>query len=379
MNEFHELLQNYWIIKDQNKELYNKIKKAYPSYKKFVNEQLGWRLIMNEKLIKLEKTPAHAENFMGIDEFQNINDYCYLCAVLICLEDKEDSERFLLSEMVNQLEIWLKKFMNVDWTNFNERKSLVRVLQYCEKRGLLKKHEETENDTNNGLTKEVLYENTGMSRYFASGFQKDISSYQTYLDFENDQTQDINEDRGYLRTNRVYRTLVCNPMMYWKDGNSADALYLKNQRPWIQHYLNEQLGGELHIHKNCAMLMMPKEQSFKNSFPNNQMISDIILLICSEIRKKVAEGLLQKESDETVYIPKAMLRNMIQHCKENHLLKWSKEYQVMPVEKLEERIFDYMQKWMLIRKEETVICLYPSVGKFMGHYKNTMKRGESNG
>lgn len=375
MNEFHELLQHYWIIKDQDKELYNKVKKAYPSYKKFINEHLGWRLIMNEKLVKLEKTPARAEPFMGIAEFQDINDYCYLCAVLICLEDKEDSERFLLSEMVKQLEVWLKKYMDVDWTNFSERKSLVRVLQFCENIGLLKKHEESNNDTDTGLSKEVLYENTGLSRYFASAFQRDISSYQTYSDFEIDQNQDVNEDRGHIRINRVYRTLVCNPMMYWKDGNSADALYLKNQRPWVQHYLNEQLGGELHIHKNCAMLMLPKEKSFKNSFPSNQMICDIVLLLCSEIRKKAEAGLLQKENDETIFIPEAVLRNMIQRCKEDYQSMWSKEYHTIAIEKLEERVLTYMQKWMLIKREDSFIRVYPSVGKFMGHYGKTSKRG----
>ncbi|MCI8850903.1 MAG: TIGR02678 family protein [Erysipelotrichaceae bacterium] len=377
MNEFHELLQHGWIIKDQNKELYNKIKKAFPSYKKFINEQLGWRLVMNEKLIKLEKTPAHAEPFMGIKEFQDINDYCYLCAVLICLEDKEDSERFLLSEMVNQIEAWLKKYMSVDWTNFNERKSLVRVLQFCENLGLLKKHEESSNDINNGLSKEVLYENTGLSRYFASGFQRDISSYQSYMDFENDLSQDIDEDRGYLRINRVYRTLVCNPMMYWEKGSSADALYLKNQRPWVQRYLNEQFGGELHIHKNCAMLMLPKEQSFKNSFPNNQMISDIVLLLCCEIRKKVEEGLLQKESDETICMPEAALRNMMQRCKEDYRSMWSKEYNTLPIEKLEDRLLAYMQTWMMIKRENDFVRLYPSVGKFSGHYSKRNKRGEN--
>lgn len=376
MNELHELLQQHWIIKDQNKELYSKVKKAYPVYKNFINEQLGWRFIMNEKLLKLEKVPAHAEPFMGIAEFQEINDYCYLCAVLICLEDKEDSERFLLSEMVNMLEAWLKKYMDVDWTNFNERKSLVRVLQFCENHGLLKKHEESNVETDQGLPKEVLYENTGLSRYFASGFQRDISSYQTYSDFENEQNQDVDEDRGHFRVNRVYRALVCNPMMYWKDGNHADALYLKNQRAWIQRYLNEQLGGELQIHKNCAMLMIPKEQSFKNSFPSGQMISDIVLLLCSEIRKKVEEGLLRKELDETIHIPEAMLRNMIQRSKEDYQSMWSKEFKTMPIEKLEECILTYMEQWMLIKKEETSIQLYPAIGKFTGRYAKKQKRGE---
>ena len=74
---------------------------------KFSGEFAGWQVISNEKLIKLEKIPVHAKPYMGITDFKEKEDYYFLCALLIFLEDLEDNESFLLSEMIEQIEIIL--------------------------------------------------------------------------------------------------------------------------------------------------------------------------------------------------------------------------------------------------------------------------------
>ena len=65
-----------------------------------MNEQLGWNLIVNESVIKLEKVPPKAMVWMGIQEFQEKLDYCLLCGMLLFLSDLDDGEQFLLSEAV---------------------------------------------------------------------------------------------------------------------------------------------------------------------------------------------------------------------------------------------------------------------------------------
>ena len=141
MNEVRTLIENFWVVKDQDKDMYYRVKRDIPNFRKFVRELLGWRLISNEQLLKLEKIPAHAESFMGITEFQDIRDYCILCAILIFLEDKEEQEQFLLSELVDFIGLQLKNVMEVDWNSFSQRKSLVRSLQYVEGKGILKAYD----------------------------------------------------------------------------------------------------------------------------------------------------------------------------------------------------------------------------------------------
>ena len=60
MNEFRYLLDRFWVTRSDNKDLYFSVKRALPHYRRLVNEQLGWNLIVNESVIKLEKVPPKA-------------------------------------------------------------------------------------------------------------------------------------------------------------------------------------------------------------------------------------------------------------------------------------------------------------------------------
>ena len=93
MNEVRTLFEQFWVCKDADKERYYRVKRDIPRFRRFIREQLGWKLIHTENLLKLEKRPAHAETFMGIQEFADIRDYCILCVVLMYLEDKEEQEK----------------------------------------------------------------------------------------------------------------------------------------------------------------------------------------------------------------------------------------------------------------------------------------------
>lgn len=137
MDEFRYLLDRFWITRAENKELYFSVKRALPHYRRLVNEQLGWNLIVNESVIKLEKVPPRAMSWMGIQEFQERLDYCLLCGMLLFLSDLDDGEQFLLSSLTEALEAILAEVQPMDWTRFSHRKSLVRVLRYAQQIGLL--------------------------------------------------------------------------------------------------------------------------------------------------------------------------------------------------------------------------------------------------
>ena len=239
MNEIRTLMEKFWICRDSDKETFYKVKRDIPNFQRFIREQLGWKLIHTEKLLKLEKRPAHAEAFMGISEFTDIRDYCILCVVLMYLEDAEEGRQFLLSELIDYVETQLKNYMPVDWTSFTQRKSLVRVLQYMERLQMLRVYEGKSESFSQEAGQEVLYENTGYSKYFTSSFTTDISGYESWKDFEKTDFEEFEENRGSRRINRVYRQLAVCPALYWDSTEDADALYLKNQRQWVGKYLRE--------------------------------------------------------------------------------------------------------------------------------------------
>lgn len=368
MNEIRTLLEKVWICKDSEKEIYYKVKRDIPTFQRFIREQLGWKLIHTEHLLKLEKLPAHAESFMGIGEFSDIRDYCILCVVLMYLEDREEQEQFLLSELIDFVETGLKAYMEIDWTSFSQRKSLVRVLQYMEKLQMLRVYEGSSEAFGQEAGQEVLYENTGYSKYFATSFSVDISDYTSWRDFEKVQLEELTGDRGHIRINRVYRQLVVAPALYWENNEDADSLYLRNQRQWVAKYMEEHLGGRLDLHKNMACWMLDEDDCYGRVHPRDAMLPEVVLLVCAEIRDKVNEGVLKKADNECIYVDEGDFDDFILHCRESWVNAWSKEYREMSQERLLNSVKDYMRSWMMIRKEDNCIVILAAAGKMAGFY-----------
>ena len=373
MNEVRTLMEEFWICKDTDKETYFRIKRDIPRFKKFIQEQLGWKLISNEKLLKLEKVPAHAECFMGITEFQDVRDYCILCILLMFLEDKEEQEQFLLSELIDFIELQLKTVMDVDWSSFSQRKSLVRALQYTERKGMLKVYEGNSENLSQGIGQEVLYENTGLSRYFAVSFSRDISKYQSYLDFEKEDGDEFEMNRGHFRVNRVYRQLAVCPAMYWVNNEDADSLYLKNQRQWVARYLEENLGGRLDVHKNAAFWMVEEDDSYGMVHPRDAMLPELVALVCAYIQQAVADGEVTRMDDEVIEMKERDFQNLILACRKQWKDAWSKEYREMDSDKLLQNVKEYMKSWMMLAEKGKKILILPASGKVTGFYPKDYK------
>lgn len=368
MKEVRTLFEKFWVCKDTEKETYYKVKRDIPNFQRFVREQLGWKLIHTEKLLKLEKKPAHAEPFMGIEEFTDIRDYCILCVVLMYLEDMEEQRQFLLSELIHYVETRLSAYMTVDWTFFTQRKSLVRVLQYMEKLQMLRVYEGQSESFGQEAGQEVLYENTGLSKYFASSFPVDISGYESWRDFETADFDELEENRGAARINRVYRQLAVCPAMYWDGNEDADAYYLKNQRQWVGKYLEENLGGNLDIYKNMACLTLEESDCWGAVHPRDAMLPELVLLLCGMIREQVETGRLQKKENECICLTKKEFADFLFSAKEQWQSGWSKEYREMEKEKLLRGVLEYMKNWMLLKMVDDQVILLPAVGRTAGVY-----------
>ncbi len=377
MNAVRTLFEQYWVCKDTDKEGYYRIKREIPAFQRFIGEQLGWKLIHTENLLKLEKIPAHAESFMGIQEFSDVLDYCILCVVLMYLEDREEGEQFLLSELLDYVETKLKGEVSIDWTSFSQRKSLVRALQYMEKMQMLRVYEGSSEAFGLEQGQEVLYENTGYSKYFAVNFPMDISGFETWEDFEKQRFEEIQEDRGAARIHRVYRQLAVCPAMYWDGNEDADSLYLKNQRQWVARYLEENLGGKLDIYKNAALLVLEEDDCYGSVHPRDAMLPEIVLLVCAHIRQALQKGELVKQDNETISVTKRRFSELILACRKSGSAGWSKEYREMEKDKLADTVKDYMKDWMLIREDGDRVIILPAAGKQAGFYPEDFKGAET--
>lgn len=376
MKAIELLLNNYWIVKQTDREAYYMVKHEIndKNVKKFIQDRLGWKLIHTENFLKLEKIPAHAESFMGIQSFTEVRDYCFLCGVLMFLEDKEENNQFLLSELIRYIETVMMEYMDVDWTSFAQRKSLVRCLQYAEEAGLLKTYEGNSGSYASEKNSEVLYENTGLSRYFCTSFSMDITNMQSWHDFEKKQIEELDEEHGNLRTNRVYRQLISSPSMYWQDPNSADAMYVKTQRSTISRTVDDAVGGKLIVHKNSAAIIFEDSLPVGAYHPTTSMLSEIVLLVCHTIYEMAQDARrITLKEDDTIVISDNRFKDILLNIKKKYQALWSKEFREMGNEKYIFLIKEYMKKWLMLKEEEGQIILYPVCAITTGRYSESME------
>lgn len=371
MDEFEMLLEKFWILREEDNADYFKVKRAInKQMKEFVNQFPGWKLIVTNELIKLEKIPAEAHPFMGIRDFKEVNDYCLLCALLLFLDDKADGDKFLLSELISSIEVRLSGKIDIDLNRFTDRKSLVRVLKFTESMHMLKIWEGSPEYLEHDRNQEILYENTGLSNYFSVNFDIDISGYSSSRDFENYESAYSDGEKGFSRTNRVYRRLLLQPAMYWSSRDDADSIYLKNQRASVIGHLDIYLNGRLDVHNGAAFYLLHEDRIFGKVHPAENSVSGFASLLCGALREELHTRQTEKQ------IPLEVFREKLLRYRDVWGAGLSKQLREMPDAKFTEAIETYMLDWMLMERTETGYELCDGIFKTIGVFPKDYLTGE---
>ncbi len=248
MNTLEILLSRRWVLKSRDKELYYQVKDQLGEVKKFLMEKMGYQVIVNPYLVKVEKIPAKAECWMGIQEFTEPVEYAFFCLILMFLENKEAEEQFVLSELTEYVQGQYQE-EQIDWTVYRFRRHLIKVMKYCVSVGILEVDDGSEEGFARDYSGEVLYQNTGVSRFFMRNFTQNIMDYSSHRDFLKGEWIDVDEDRGIVRRQRVYRSLLMSMGLYRTEENEEDFAYVRNYRNMIQGDLEERLSCELQVYR----------------------------------------------------------------------------------------------------------------------------------
>lgn len=365
MYEFRALLDRFWVTRAEDRELYFSLKRALPDFRRLVNELLGWNLVVNESVVKLEKVPPRAMPWMGIQSFQEPLDYCLLCALLLFLADLDDGAPFLLSSLTQAIETFLSEVQPVDWTRFPHRKSLVRVLQYAQEVGLVLVYDGNSALFSNDQTQEVLYENTGLSRHFPVHFGRDIMECRSIEDFE---AFSWEGDETEQRRRRVYRQLALAPGFYCSEQTRSDYDYIKNQRRTVSGNLDQFLNGELHLYKNGAFFLLSEGERCGMLYPGTRALSDAALLLCAQLREQIRQGVYHRHEDDTVLLTRREFRYEVERCRARYGNGWGSQLRACSLERICQELAAYMADWMLLEVLDEDILLDPAVGKLVGSY-----------
>lgn len=314
---------------------------------------------------------------MGIQDFSDHLEYIFLCMILMFLEDRDAREQFVLSMLTEYIQANIKE-EQIDWTIYSYRRHLVKVMKYCVKIGILEIDDGSEDSFIKSDEGEVLYQNTGASRYFMKNFSRDISDYQSQEDFLKEEWIGMNEDRGIIRRQRVYRSLLMSPGIYLNDDTEEDFAYVRHYRGMIEEELNRFFDCELQVHKTSAFLIMGEDSNLGRSFPEGNTLSDIVLLWCNLFRQKIADGSIEVPAGEDIVISRQQFLTISEECKRQYGSGWIKTYREMTMGEFCKKLKEYMIFMEMIMEKYDQIIVYPIVGKVAGCYPKDFKGGETN-
>lgn len=363
------LLSRRWILKTRDRDLYYQVKEQLASgkEKKFLNEKLGYQLIVNPYLIKVEKIPASPQNWMGILEFKESMEYVFFCIVLMFLEDKETEEQFVLSSLTEYIQSQCR-MEQVDWTMYRYRRQLIKVLKYCVSCGILDINDGIEEDFARDIDGEVLYENTGTSKYFMRNFTTDIMEYNDPEDFEKAEWIGVDEDKGIVRRQRVYRRLLMTMGMYRTKETEEDFAYVRNYRNMMEGDLSEWFHCELHVHGASAFLVLRDDCRLGRRFPEDNTLSDIVLLFDQLLREQIREERVSVPADERIRMSAEAFQELVEECKRRFGGGFNKTYREMTFAEFSRAVTAYMEELALIEEEGDTVIINSAAGKIVGRY-----------
>ena len=147
-----------------------------------------------------------------------------------------------------------------------------------------------------------------------------------------------------------------------------DFAYLRNQRNLIQGELSELFDCELHVHRNSAFLILGEECRMGRCFPEENTLSDAVLLTNHLIQKRIENREISVGAEEEIYVPEEVFMGILEECKENYGKGFSKTYREMTTRDFCKGVKDYMEELGFIQETEEQIKISAVVGKIAGQY-----------
>ena len=360
------LLNNFWILKEDDLDNYYKIKRNQHLLRDYINKTLGSRLIIHDRFIKLEKIPAQALESIGLPNFILQTDYIYLCLILLFLEDKTRETYFMLSDLIDYVKntaVALELNNVPNWTLTKERKSLKRAVNFLEKIKVIKLKDASKDDFSDNENAEALYISTGLSNYVMRMFNNEIFDIKQEEDFIRDEWTYQNDEKGDIRKYKIYRNLIYTPCIYMNDISKSEIDYLKQLRHHISNELSN-LNYELELTKNMALVFENENALTKDSFPNNKRISAIVLIVLTKLYELIKENKIILNEYEIGKISYEDLYNIIIGIKNKYNIYLSKTLKDLTDSAFFDNIIDILETYTFIRNVNNYYEILPAIRIF---------------
>lgn len=359
------LLHHFWVLRKEEPAMYQIIRERQKILQRFANDKLGLQLHVRQHFIKLEKIPVTQEKWMGIQDFQEPMDYMIFCYALAFIEGKGIDEQFLLSELCDEIRAIGYEQMELDWTLYQHRKSLIRVMKILVELHLIETIDGNLQRFDHHKEEEVLYEVTVYSRYFMRTFPEEFTNYENKEQLIASDWQLISEDE---RRKRVYRKLFTSPAIYRHDHQDQDFLYIRNFRNRLSDDIERHSDFKLHVFKNVAFLSATEPKRYYQLFPNTRSVTDIILQLSNYLHENLKHFPPRENGD--IVVTEGQLNEILEVLRGQLGDGWAKLFREKSTNTVRVEVVQELENWLMATTEPGFIRLHALLGVVVGAYPN---------
>ncbi|RDY70535.1 TIGR02678 family protein [Halobacillus trueperi] len=358
------LFENFWILRTDHPDVYQNIREREHILKRYVLDKFGFDLIVHQHFIKLEKIPVESKTWMGMQDFSEPMDYALFCCGLAFTESRSVDDQFLLSHICEEIKELYPGEMELDWTLYTHRKSLIRSMRKLVEIGILKVVDGEIDEFHKDEEYEVLYEVTVYARYFMRNYPEELFQYNTKEEILESEWNRHGADK---RRKRVYRKLFFSPVVYRKEKEDPDFAYIRNFRSRLADDIEMHSPYRLEVFKNAAMLVLDERRLRHTLFPDQKGVTTVLLHLANHLR----EGLDRYEINEfgEIRMTSLDLEEWVKETQDQSGHGFSKAYREMTVSSLIESVTAALEGWEFGYPEDPgMFVIQPGFGRLIGHY-----------
>lgn len=358
----HLLFEHFWIIRADSPEEYQFLRRYQASLKKELRQRFGMNLIVRPQYIQLLKRPHRLAPWMGEIGFQEINDYVLFCLAMAYIEDLEAETPFMLDELTRSLDLLAPETVVLDWTNYNQRKGLVRVLKKLISLRLI---ETIQGDTSyfeqSEQNQEVLFATTPQARSFLARAPQSYDQYSEFTDF----WEDLEANRGLEANQVIYQRLMMEPVFLRKEETEEEFSRLRNYARYMEDFLEANTDFHFELYRDYAAFTTERRDAVKESFPSRQVIDDILIQLATAIRNSP----LVADFEGYISLSIEDWQILMADLQKEYQMYWSKEFKDMTLSQLSHVLLQRGESWQLLAVEEQQVKIYPTLGRMIAEMR----------
>ncbi|GAA3401185.1 TIGR02678 family protein [Paenibacillus hodogayensis] len=364
------LFHYHWIHRDTQADLYFQILARKADIAEIVREYFGYRLLLRNEFIKLEKIPVTSKSFMGVGDFTASLHYIFFCCLLAYLEDNGEDQQFTLQNACDAIRMYYpEEAVPFAWEERSHRKAFADVLQHCVKLRLVYVVDREIDGFRDNDQHDVLLQTTPYFRHFALLYFFDLSKIQNLRQLE----EHIGKEIVHVTTprQRLLRRLFLESVIYDDELSAEESGILEDKEEFNKfNAMISELFEYWNLERYHRTTMLTHTESrYGDYYPKDDQISNAAVQYATLIWDKVNTQEIALNHNGHALCSKNEAIVWFQEIKDLHRHGWTKSFTERSLTVIWEEVIGFMSDFhMADALTDDQVVFYSAAGRVTGEY-----------